>query len=271
MMFFYHPQTVSLSTLDDVEYRHVYSTNSRFHSVYRAARKMRRTIAREMAEGAKQREKRRCRYRIHIACLRFLPVGNRGHFQFPTLSVNTTELNQARQDLDAMDEIWVFAYGSLLFKIDFPVLDIQNAYIDGWQRRFWQGSHDHRGTPDAPGRVLSLVAAKDARCFGRALRVNSSVFGHLDYREKNGYLRNLWPLHFADGRQIEGIIYVADEHNEAWLGPAPETEIAAHIARSHGPSGDNAEYLLKLADALRELQVEDGHIFRLESLLLSRL
>ena len=168
-----------------------------------------------------------------------------------------------------MEEIWVFAYGSLLFKLDFPVLEQQAAHIDGWQRRFWQGSHDHRGTPDSPGRVLTLTSCTGVTCRGRALRVDASVFEHLDHREKNGYLRTLLPINFADGRTVQGICYVADELNEAWLGPATEAEIAAHIVRSQGPSGANIDYLLKLAHALRELRIEDEHVFTLEQLVLA--
>ncbi|MFK8018893.1 MAG: gamma-glutamylcyclotransferase [Pseudomonadales bacterium] len=185
------------------------------------------------------------------------------------MSFNTIEQNRTRHDLTAMEEIWVFAYGSLLFKLDFPVLEQQAAHVDGWQRRFWQGSHDHRGTPDSPGRVLTLTACTGVTCPGRALRVDASVFEHLDHREKNGYLRTLLPIKFADGRTVQGICYVADELNEAWLGPATEAVIAAHIVRSHGPSGANIDYLLKLASALRKLGIEDQHVFTLERLVLA--
>jgi len=164
---------------------------------------------------------------------------------------------------------WVFGYGSLIYKVDFPYLESKPANICGWVRRFWQGSHDHRGLPDAPGRVVTLVPEADALCHGMAYRVEDEVLMHLDFREKDGYQRVVTSLQFADGDQGEGIVYIATEHNDAYLGDAPLSEIAAHIQRSAGPSGSNQDYLLQLAESLRQLAVYDEHVFELEAMLLS--
>ena len=161
-------------------------------------------------------------------------------------------------------EIWVFGYGSLIFKADFPFVERRPAAIRHWSRRFWQGSHDHRGTEDAPGRVVTLVPETQALCKGMAYLIAPEVLAHLDYREKNGYERIVTELLFDDGSRREGIIYIATEHNFAYLGPAPEPDIARHIARSEGPSGLNRDYLVQLADALRSLSVEDDHVFTVE-------
>lgn len=160
--------------------------------------------------------------------------------------------------------VWVFGYGSLIYKADFPYLERRRARIHGWTRRFWQGSHDHRGTPDAPGRVVTLVPATGDECLGVAYRVAPDVFRHLDHREKNGYARIAIDFRFDDGVCVQGLVYVAAPENAAYLGPAPELEIAQHIADAHGPSGSNRDYLVQLAAALRELRADDAHVFAIE-------
>lgn len=176
---------------------------------------------------------------------------------------DTQAINKSRQNLMGLKSVWVFGYGSLIFKADFPFIQRKIACIDHWQRRFWQGSHDHRGTPEAPGRVLTLVAMPGSKCRGMAYEVTPDVFAHLDYREKNGYLRFETALYFDDGTEDKGLVYIATEENEAWLGPASERDIADHIAKSSGPSGPNDEYVLRLEQALRAIGENDPHVFRI--------
>ena len=183
------------------------------------------------------------------------------------MAANTVELNRTRHNFDGVESIWLFGYGSLIYKVDFPFLEQRAARIDGWVRRFWQGSHDHRGTAEAPGRVVTLIEQPGARCRGMAYRISPMVFEHLDEREKNGYLRFSTTLTFDDDSQTEGLVYIATEDNEAFLGHAPEADIARQIARAQGLSGRNDEYLLKLAAALRHLNDDDPHVFTLERLL----
>ncbi len=185
------------------------------------------------------------------------------------MSVDTTTRNRERFDFSGVKSVWLFGYGSLIYKVDFPFLEKRPATISGWTRRFWQGSHDHRGTPELPGRVVTLIEEPGTPCKGMAYRVSPNVFDHLDVREKNGYLRFSTTLTFDDGRQEEGLVYIATEDNEAFLGDAPENEIARQIASAAGPSGPNSDYLLRLASSLRQLGAECPHIFGLEARLLS--
>jgi cation transport protein ChaC len=178
---------------------------------------------------------------------------------------DTSAINRLCQDFSGVDSVWLFGYGSLIYKVDFPYIERRPATIRGWSRRLWQGSHDHRGSLDHPGRVASLVPEHDAVCTGMAYRVTPATFEHLDHREKNGYLRFAMTLHFENGEPAEGIVYIANESNAAWLGPASEAAIARQAARAAGPSGSNREYVLKLAEALRELGADDPHVFGVEA------
>jgi cation transport regulator ChaC len=159
---------------------------------------------------------------------------------------------------------WVFGYGSLIWKQDFPVLEARPGRIEGWARRFWQGSHDHRGVPHDPGRVVTLMAAPGELCDGRAFLVEPDVFGHLDHREKNGYQRVTVDITF-DTETVSGVLYRAPENNVAFLGPASPGIMAAQINRCVGPSGSNRDYVLQLARSLREMGVSDAHVFDVES------
>ncbi len=181
--------------------------------------------------------------------------------------------------------LWVFGYGSLIWRPDFEFAARRPARLHGWARRFWQGSHDHRGVPDRPGRVVTLVKSADAFCDGVAYLVEADaidrIFEALDHREKNGYQRYRvdLELHDADpcaapatdipGDGTNAVVYVAPLNNHAFLGPAPLEEMARQILLCEGPSGRNRDYLLALAQSLRDLDADDPHVFELESLVRS--
>ncbi len=180
------------------------------------------------------------------------------------MSLNTIAINQRMDKFDGHHSVWLFGYGSLIFKPDFPFLERRPASIANWARRFWQGSHDHRGTEIAPGRVATLIAQPGAHCDGMAYLITPEVFAHLDHREKNGYLRLAIDIAFDDGSSAEGLVYIATEDNAAFLGEASELAIARQIAGAIGPSGPNRDYLIDLAHALRALGKDDAHVFAIE-------
>lgn len=165
-----------------------------------------------------------------------------------------------------MPSTWIFGYGSLIFRPGFEFLERRPAFIAGYVRRFWQGSPDHRGTPEAPGRVVTLLADPNEHCGGAAYRVAAeaaeATLRLLDEREIAGFERTRVPLldrpHGA--AFAEGITWIAPQGNPHFLGELPEADIAAHVRRSRGPSGANIDYVRELAVALRELGVADPHV-----------
>ncbi|KAK9359567.1 ChaC-like protein-domain-containing protein [Lipomyces starkeyi] len=181
------------------------------------------------------------------------------------------------------NNFWIFGYGSLIFK---PPPDVEMAvpgYISGYIRRFWQKSHDHRGTPTAPGRVVTLIEREywetlddphakferpDSRTWGVAYKIIPEKVRHvsavLDLREQNGYTVHLVPFSPSKSASsplstIPTIVYIGTPDNDAFAGVEADLDgLAKLILTSKGPSGYNKEYLFKLGDALVDLHGRDG-------------
>ena len=162
--------------------------------------------------------------------------------------------------------MWIFAYGSLIFRPGFCYIERRRAFVKGWSRRFWQASPDHRGVPEAPGCVVTLLSDPDGHCGGCAFLIDPAhaegVLEAIDTREQAGFTRQQLALLPAPGEQpfAHGITWVAAPDNPHFLGPLPEPAIAEIIAARTGPSGPNRDYALKLFHALRDLDIVDSHV-----------
>jgi glutathione-specific gamma-glutamylcyclotransferase len=168
------------------------------------------------------------------------------------------------------EDLWLFGYGSIMWKTGFSFDEARLGFIRGRARRFWQGSTDHRGTESAPGRVVTLIDAPGEICWGVAYRIPVGVVAPtieaLDYREKGGYTREDITIEFKTGGTTTGVTYHANTANPNFLGQAPIEHIARQIACSHGPSGSNKEYILQLHHTLKQHEIVDEHVRELADL-----
>jgi cation transport regulator ChaC len=168
---------------------------------------------------------------------------------------------------------WIFAYGSLVWRPSFAYVERRRAFVDGWSRRFWQGSPDHRGVPGAPGRVATLIRDPGRACGGCAYRIDDpEVLAMLDVREQAGFERLVVPVAPIAGEApfADALVYVAGATNEHFLGDASDDDLVAHIRGSRGPSGSNVEYVVELERALAALEIDDPYVTRIARLLVAR-
>lgn len=168
---------------------------------------------------------------------------------------------------------WIFGYGSLIWRADFPYLECRPAFITGHARRFWQGSTDHRGVPGAPGRVVTLIDARGEICWGHAYlldpREQKEIMARLDHREKGGYERLELPICFDQETSVPGVTYHASTSNPNYLGEASIREIAQQVISAVGPSGPNVEYVLRLQESLTAMKASDQHVDAVASMVRS--
>lgn len=170
--------------------------------------------------------------------------------------------------------LWIFGYGSLVWKPNFAYKGSKVGYIKGYKRRFWHGDDFYRGDKENPGRVVTLIEDEEACTWGVAYEVTGSQIEeslqYLNIREvmMGGYITEVvefTPRERGQGSQL-ALVYIATADNPIYLGPAPDTEIAAQIASCRGSTGLNMEYLVRLAEFMRLYcpDVEDHHLFAIE-------
>jgi glutathione-specific gamma-glutamylcyclotransferase len=169
-----------------------------------------------------------------------------------------------------VDLVWVFGYGSLVWRPAMAYVTRRAARIDGWARRFWQASTDHRGTVEAPGRVLTLIEAAGT-VWGMAYAIARPAWPEieaaLEVREQGGYARLTVDLGLAAGEQagpvvetVPGLLYIATPANPYFIGPEPLDATAEIVRRSRGPSGHNVDYVLELDRALIAMGAADPEV-----------
>lgn len=177
--------------------------------------------------------------------------------------------------------LWVFGYGSLVWNPGFTYRDSKIGYISGYTRRFWQGNDVHRGTPDRPGRVATLVEECGGVTWGRAFLLeneeSNSSLAYLENREGKlgGYSVSFVEFHPRDRKEesFPVLLYIARDNNRLYIGPTSLPQLATDIATSTGICGHNVEYLMRLAHFMRENVPGywDDHLYTLELLVKEKL
>jgi cation transport protein ChaC len=173
-----------------------------------------------------------------------------------------------------MTELWVFGYGSLIWRPDFPYSERRIARLAGAHRSLCVYSWVHRGTPDRPGLVLGLD--RGGTCRGVAFHVapadREAVIAYLREREQvtSVYLERLREIRFEDGTGARALTYLVDRRHGQYAGKLDEETQLRMVAEAHGRSGANRDYVINTAAHLAELGMPDPLLDRLSARLLAQ-
>lgn len=165
-------------------------------------------------------------------------------------------------------DLWVFGYGSLMWKPGFAADEVRHGTLAGYRRCFCITSVHHRGTLDRPGLVLGLD--RGGMCQGMLFRVAAGraaeTLAALRAREQvNGVYRETHvPVSIGAGEvPIFAVAYVAERSHPSYAGTLSLSEQARIIRAARGLSGTNLDYLTSTVLQLARLGIRDRELERI--------
>jgi cation transport protein ChaC len=156
-------------------------------------------------------------------------------------------------------DLWVFGYGSLMWRPGFAYLERVPAKLIGLHRALCVLSFVHRGTPERPGLVLGID--RGGMCRGVAYRVAASAraatVDYLRSREQvtSVYVETMRQIELEDEtrRRVRALCYTVDRSHVQYAGRLTLAESLHHVRQGHGQSGANRDYVLETVRALEAL------------------
>ena len=159
------------------------------------------------------------------------------------------------------DDLWVFGYGSLMWRPGFDYEEKCPALVHGYHRSLCIFSHVHRGTPEKPGLVLGLDLG--GSCHGLAFRVRpenrASTLDYLREREQvtSVYIEKWVTAEIGDRRMVDAVAYVVDTSHHQYAGRLPHHDLVRLVQQGHGISGANVDYIRATFDHLVSAGIPD--------------
>ena len=163
-------------------------------------------------------------------------------------------------------DLWVFAYGSLMWRPGFDFVERVPARVIGAHRSLCVLSYRHRGTPERPGLVLGLD--RGGTCRGIAYRVTenkrAATIAYLREREQDTKvyresMRVVWLLADPE-RQVEALCFVVDRAHPQYAGRMSLDQQLHHVRQGHGHSGANRDYVISTVQELEALGFRDANL-----------
>ena len=162
-----------------------------------------------------------------------------------------------------MAELWVFGYGSLMWRPGFAYDRTAPALLKGAHRALCVYSIFHRGTVDQPGLVLGLDRGGACRgvAFQAAAGTEAATLAYLLEREQvtSVYVEAYREVKLLDGsgEAVKALTFLVDRKHEQYAGGLSLEDQFRIVGSGRGESGLNAEYVQNTVRHLEEAGVHD--------------
>jgi len=161
---------------------------------------------------------------------------------------------------DRRSDLWVFGYGSLVWRPEFEHLESRMAHIHGYHRALCLWSRVNRGTPEVPGLVFGLDVG--GSCQGRAYRIAAGrvppVMAALWRREMpSGAYIPRWVACRTPEGPIRALVFTMDRAADGYVPGLSVDQIVPIVRQGHGRYGPCTEYVLQTAQALEAAGIHD--------------
>lgn len=179
-------------------------------------------------------------------------------------------LEEALRTWGGREDLWVFAYASLIWRPDFEVVEQHIARVHGWHRALAMWSRVNRGTPARPGLVFALL--RGGMCRGMVLRVPHSqgeaVLHQLWAREMpSGVYRPQWlRCHVEAGHTppVRALAFTLPHDSPSHTGTLSAAQYRAIFSDTEGGRyGHTLDYARQTLDSLRALGIRDRALEKL--------
>ena len=200
--------------------------------------------------------------------------------EYPPILAET--LAGAPDGARAGGEMWLFAFGSLIWKPACEVVEEKKGLVRGWHRAFRLGWDTRwRGNKEHPNLMMGLC--RGGQCAGILYRLppgeeakNLELLLRREVRVKPlaGHVPSQWPRWLtveAEGGPYRAVAFVLNERGLTYRGPRPHEETADVLAKSCGIAGSGAEYLYKTVAKLAQHGIYDRNLWHLQELVAERI
>ena len=178
-------------------------------------------------------------------------------------------LERALHEWGGDQDLWLFGYGSLIWRPDFEFVERRAAKVHGWHRALKMWSRVNRGTPDCPGLVFGMLSG--GSCRGMVFRVDKAharqVMINLWQREMvTGVYDPRWlTCHTPDG-PVQALAFTLSRHSPNHTGELPDHEVRRIFEQAAGRYGTTRDYAHSTYEELKSHGIHDRALGRLIAL-----